>query len=205
MYTYTDKRNKTKKTMIITLSLLLLVMVGLMSWSFQALNQKDTPVFNEEAPVITVPDEQIEEKAVRPYLVDAKIVLNYFNADNDTADDVTFFEGSYRPNEGIDYGFNNEEFDVVAIFSGEVTDVKDDSLFGKSVTITSGDLSITYQSLKDTTLKKGDKVNQKDVISKASANIYNKDLNNHVHIVAVKNGMTINPESIYDKALSEIK
>lgn len=192
--------------MIFTLSAALVLMAGLMTWSFQNNLKEETPVFNEtEVPVITLPDTQSEETAKRPYSVEAQLVLKYFDENNEGSDDVTLFEGKYRPNEGCDYSFNDEAFDVLAVLSGEVTDVKEDPMFGNSVSIKSGDVTITYQSLKDLGLKKGDQVKQGDVISQAAANIYNKDLNNHVHIVVEKNGVTINPESIYDKALSEIK
>lgn len=118
---------------------------------------------------------------------------------------MTKFEGVYRANQGMDYSFNKEAFDVLASFSGEVSDVKEDNIFGKSVTITSKDLSITYQSLSDITVKKGDKVNQKDPIAKAGSNIYNKELGNHLHIVVEKNGKIIDPELMYGKTNAEIK
>ena len=111
----------------------------------------------------------------------------------------------YRANQGIDYAMDNQSFDVVAIYGGSVSDVRDDALFCKTVVIKTGDVTITYQSLADTKLKKGDAVKQGDVISQASTNIYNKDLGNHVHIAVVKNGKIIDPESIYNQKASEIK
>lgn len=83
--------------------------------------------------------------------------------------------------------------------------MKEDALFGKSVTIKSKDLSITYQSLDDVALKQGDKVNQGDAIAKAGTNIYNKELGKHLHMVVEKNGTIIDPKTVFDKTLSEIK
>ncbi len=206
MYSYTKRKQKAKRTLIFTLSFLLIFTIGMMSWQFSDKKTEEQPVFNEaEVPVISLPDSEKEEKAIRPYRVDATVVLDYYDENDDKADDVTLFEGKYRANEGIDYAYNNEEFEVLSIFSGEVSEVKDDPLFGKSITIQSEELSITYQSLKDVNLTVGDKVKQGDVISKAGMNIYNKDLNNHLHVVVELNGKLINPETIYDKTLSEIK
>lgn len=205
MYTYTKKKNSTKKKMIFTLSFVLLLGVGVLSYTFQQMEPKeDTPVFNENPlPVIALPDST--EKGIRPYTVEAVIALNHYDPSNEEADDMTLFEGKYRGNEGIDYAFNDEAFDVVAIFSGTVSDIKEDPLFGHSITITSGDLVITYQSLSEITLTNGAEVKQGDVLGKASANVYNKDLNNHVHIVAKKGTTLLNPETLYDKTTSEIK
>lgn len=212
MYSYTKRRIKTKRLFILTLSFLLIFTVGIMSWQFSK-KEGETPqqgqeqsVFQEEeVPVLALPDSEKEEKAIRPYKVNAEIALQYYDENSDKADDVTLFEGKYRANEGVSYVYNNEEFEVLSIFSGEVSEVKDDPLFGKSITIQSENLSITYQSLKEVKLAVGDKVNQGDVLSSASTNIYHKDLQNHLYLVVALNGKLMNPETIYEKTLSEIK
>lgn len=207
LYTYTKKKNNAKKMMIFTLSFMLLVGVGVMTYTFQELNTKeDTPVFNEQPlPVIALPDNEKIEKGIRPYSVEAKVVLKHYDPTNEDADDMTLFEGKYRGNEGIDYGLNDEAFDVLAVFSGEVSDVKEDPLFGNSISITTDDLIITYQSLGKIALEKGAQVKQGDILGKASVNVYNKELNNHLHMVAKKGTSLINPESLYDVAITEIK
>lgn len=208
MYMYTKKKSpKLKKRILLGLSACLCLMVGVMSYSYMNRSQpkaKDTPVFAEnEMPVIDLPAKA--EKAIRPYTVEAKIVLDYFDGSAGDVESISEFEGTYRANQGCDYAFENQEFDVIAIYSGEVSDVKEDALFGHSVTIKTNDISITYQSLKDVTVKKGDKVSQGDIIGKASANIYNKDLQNHLHVVVEKNGTIMDPENIYGLKVSEIK
>lgn len=212
MYSYTKRRIKTKRLFILTLSFLLIFTVGIMSWQFSKKEgeapqqgQEQSVFQEEEVPVLALPDSEKEEKAIRPYKVNAEIALQYYDENNDKADDVTLFEGKYRANEGVSYVYNNEEFEVLSIFSGEVSEVKDDPLFGKSITIQSENLSITYQSLKEVKLAVGDKVNQGDVLSSASTNIYHKDLQNHLYLVVALNGKLMNPETIYEKTLSEIK
>ena len=53
--------------------------------------------------------------------------------------------------------------------------------------------------------KKGEHIEQKQTIGTAGKNIYNKDLGNHVHIVTQVNGKLVDPETIYDKTLEELK
>lgn len=206
MMSYTKKKNHRKVLVIGVMAFALaLIAAGTSYLLTQDKNSADTPVStkNVAIPVISLP--AAEEKAKRPYQVEANIVLDYYDGNESEIASMTKFEGTYRANQGIDYACNDEEFDVLAIFSGEVIDVKEDPLFGHSCTIQSGDLKITYQSLKDVRFKVKDQVKQGDAISVASANIYNKELGNHVHIVTSVNDQLIDPEAIYGKSLAELK
>lgn len=205
MYTYTKKRNHRKAYLIGSMTLILIVAVlGLSYWMTQK-PSSDVPVSVEDQtiPVIALPKEA--EKAKRPYKVEANIVLDYYDGQEKDIKDMTKFEGTYRANQGIDYALDDQEFDVLAIFSGEVVDVKEDPLFGQSCTIKSDQITITYQSLKDMKKSVGDQINQGDAISLASTNIYNKDLGNHLHIVVEKDGVRMDPEDIYGKSLAELQ
>ncbi len=206
MYSYTKKNSHKKAVVIGAMSLVLAVAAAGISYLLVPHEDSDNvPVSIEEVnvPIITLPAQT--EKAKRPYTVEAAIVLDFYDGEASDVPSMTKFEGTYRGNQGIDYGFNKEEFDVTAIFSGKVVDVKDDPLFGHSCTIQSDDLLITYQSLKEVRFQVNDEVKQGDAISLASTNIYNKDLGNHVHIVVEKGKQFIDPETIYDKSLAEIK
>lgn len=206
LYTYTKKTRKPKKLLLAGLTTCFVGIVATMTYfAYQDSIPPDqsvvaTPI---DVPVIALPKE--EEKASKPFKVDANIVLDYFDGSEGEIESMTKFEGVYRANQGIDYACNDEEFDVYASLSGEVVDVKQDELFGYSVTIASGDLKITYQSLKDMKKSVGDQVKQGDALSLASTNIYNKDLKNHLHVVVEKSGTRIDPESIYGKTLNELK
>lgn len=206
MYRYTKKKNHRKVMVISALSLVLAIAVATTTY-FLTRDQEgkdDIPVSTDDVsiPVISLP--MGDELAKRPYQVEAVIALDFYGERESDVPNMTKFEGTYRANQGIDYAFNDEAFDVLAILSGEVIDVKEDPLFGPSCTIKSGDLSITYQSLKDIRLSVGSEIKQGEAISLASANIYNKELGNHVHIVVEKNGIPIDPESIYGKSPAEL-
>ena len=204
MYSFTKEKNTSKRRLIVALSCVLVIAVAFISYEYTSRKDKeDTAVFKESVPVLSLPD--TTQKGIHPFNVEAKTVLEYFDGKDHEVDSMTKFEGVYRANQGIDYACNDEAFDVLAVFAGDVSEVKEDALFGKSVTIKSKDLSITYQSLDDVALKQGDKVNQGDAIAKAGTNIYNKELGKHLHMVVEKNGTIIDPKTVFDKTLSEIK
>lgn len=207
MYSYTKKKKVPKRNLIISLSCLLVATTAFLTYEY-GLKKKaqDAAVFKEDiTPVLELPSKEQKEKAGKPFVVDAKIVLEYFDGKDSKIENMTKFEGVYRANQGIDYAFNNEPFDVMAIFSGDVSDVREDPVFGQSVTIVSEDIAITYQSLGDVVVKKGDQVKQKDVIAKAGSNVYNKELGNHLHIVVEKDKKIMDPKQVYDKTIDEIK
>lgn len=205
MYSYTKKNKKVKRMITGTLMVALLAAVAGISYMSLPSDEVDQPVSTTQVdvPVISLP--KTEEKAIRPYKVDAVIALDYYDGSDSDVANMTKFEGTYRANQGIDYSYNDEAFDVLAIFSGEVSEVKEDPLFGYSVSIKSGDVLITYQSLQDMSHVVGDQIKQGDALSLAAANVYNKDLGNHVHIVVEKNGVRIDPETIYGLSLEELK
>lgn len=191
---------------MVSLACLLAVSVSYASYEYyQQTRPKDTAVFKEQdVPVLSLPD-TAQQKAIKPFTVEAQTALEYFDGSESKVETMTKFEGVYRGNQGIDYTFQEQAFDVVACLDGTVSEVKEDAVFGKSVTIVNQDLSITYQSLSDITVKNGDRVHQSDVIAKAGKNIYNKDLGNHLHIVVEKNGKIMDPKVMYDKSPNEIK
>lgn len=207
MYSYTKKKRFTRRKLIVSLSCVLVVAVAFLSFEYTNRRKNTTPVFQEDSvPVLALPASDPVEKGKKPFNVDAKVVLEYFDGSEQKVDSITEFEGVYRANQGMDYATEDQAaFDVTAVFSGKVSAVKDDAIFGKTVTITCDDLDVTYQSLGETALKEGDSVKQGAPIGKAGTNIYNKDLGNHLHIVTEKTGKIIDPETVFGKSKQEIK
>ena len=205
MYAYTKKNKKAKLYVSLGCSLFLAVMVGVLMTNEVAKPDEmaSKPVVKAvDVPVLSIP--KPKQKAIRPYQVDAKIVLDYYDGNESDVANYTLFEGVYRMNQGIDYAYQQEGFDVLSVFDGKVTEVKEDALFGNSITIQSDRLKVTYQSLSPISLKEGDAVKQGDVIGQAAMNIYGKDLGNHVHVVMELDGHLIDPESVYGKQLEEL-
>lgn len=206
MYSYKKSKKAMRRNLLVSLSALMVASVGYFSYEYLSRSSApDQPVFKEDSvPVLQLPDTGAE-MGMKPFKVGAQSVLEYFDGNENTIENVVKFEGVYRGNQGIDYAFENQAFDVLASFSGEVLEVKDDPLFGKSVAIGNGDLIVTYQSISEVSLKQGDQVKQGDIVGKAGVNIYNKDLGNHLHLVVTKAQKIIDPKKIFGKAIAEIK
>lgn len=162
------------------------------------------PVIEEESDfVISLPDEQ--EIVILPYDVEAVVVLEYYDGSEHEVNDFTNFEGVYRTNQGIDYACNEESFEVKAMASGTITQVKNDEIFGNTISITSGQLVITYQSIDALNFSEGDEITQGTLIGCASNNTYNPELGNHLHIVTTVSGSLVNPKDVINKSLKEFK
>ncbi|MEG0315100.1 MAG: M23 family metallopeptidase [Erysipelotrichaceae bacterium] len=200
MYTYTRKQNKAKYTLIYSLGIFLILTILFIGYVAYKPNEEIAVVAPTDTPVMDIPTK--EEKVTNPFSVEAKIVLEYFDGTTKEIPSISEFEGVYRGNQGIDYGFNKTEFEVKAMASGKVEDVVNDPLFANTIKIKSGDYVITYQSLKETHLKKGDTVKQGDTLALCTSNVYNADLGNHLHIVVTKGNKVIDPKSIINKPLN---
>lgn len=203
MYVYQRKINKKRLYLVVSVCMLMVVSFMGVFWQLNKPTSKVAPVVSEkEDLVIALPD---KEKARLPFDVEASVVIEYFDGSDHEVADYTNVNGVYRPNQGIDYAFNAEAFDVLSMLSGNVSEVKQDSLFGNSITITNKNMAITYQSLGDIKWKKGDTIKQGEVISTAFTNTYNASIGNHVHIVVSKDGKVIDPKTIIGKTISEMK
>ena len=125
----------------------------------------------------------VEEKLIKPFSVNAKVERYFFDAkDSVEIQEMSILEykGKYTPSTAMEYSYNNTKFDVIASFSGVVTERKIDPLYGYMVYI-KNDSGITaiYGSLNDVTVNVGDNVKQGDVIAKAGTNTIDAKVNNH--------------------------
>lgn len=159
--------------------------------------------------IVEQPTQQVnsnnELTLIRPYFEkEVSIIKNYYDykADEKTQQNaITYYEGTYMQNTGISYGSKND-FDVVAVYPGEVTEVSEDELVGNSITIKHSDNTYSvYQSIKDISVKKGDKVKQGDKIAISGTSNISKDLNNHLYFELIIDSNCVNPEEYYDKSL----
>ena len=117
---------------------------------------------------------------------------------------LNLHDGIYMQNSGIEYK-SEDEFDVLSSITGNVSNVTDDELLGKTVEIrNSSEVVTVYQCLKDISVKKGDNVTQGQVIAKSGTCNLNNDIKNSLHFEIYSNGAVLNPEQYFDKSLKEI-
>lgn len=117
---------------------------------------------------------------------------------------IIVYENTYMQNSGIDYS-SSETFEVAAILDGVVTEVGEDTMLGKYVTIRhSNDMISMYQSLSDITVKKDDEVKQGFVIGKSGKNNLNPKEENQLHFELSYKGQYVNPEDYFDKKVQDL-
>lgn len=175
--------------------------------------QDESVVKVEDTTQTTENNDKKEEKTIEtlkaPVQDGVGIVRYYYNKDDDAAkqaQSLILFEEVYRPNQGIDYANKNEVFDVLASISGTVTKKTNDPVLGWVVTITNSDnVSTTYQSLSQVDVEINQNVKQSDVIGKSGDNVYEADLQNHLHFILQKDNKMYNPEQYIGQPLNTIQ
>lgn len=167
------------------------------------LNYVSDTIINQEIPVMG------EETVIkRPYIsTDVKVGASFYDyqASEDTQkNSLIYHENTYMQNSGVDY-VAEKIFEVTAILDGEVIEVKEEELLGKTVSIRhENDMISIYQSLSETPLKKGDKVTQGQVVGKSGNSELSKELGNHLHFELYVKSQVVDPESYFDKKLSDL-
>ena len=156
-------------------------------------------IFDETVPVM---NEANGVQLLRPYTDEkVKIVKNYYDykGEEETQKNSIFFhEDTYMQSTGVSYG-GVDDFDVVAVLDGTVTSVREDELLGTIVEIKhNNNLTSVYQSLKDVSVKKDDKVSQGQPIAKAGTSNIDTSLKNHVYFELIQDGKVINPEEQFN-------
>ena len=116
----------------------------------------------------------------------------------------SLYQGNtYIQNSGIDFVYENE-FNVISVLDGTVTNVKEDAILGKIVEIThDNDYISIYQSLGEVKVTKGDSVSQGQVIGISGTNEMDKDIGNHLHFEMYISGYNVNPINYLDKEVSK--
>lgn len=160
-------------------------------------------IFDKDIPVAST-----EKTIVRPYVDnEIKVVKAFYDYQADAKEQeksLILSENTYIQSSGASYG-GKENFEVVAILDGTVTDVKEDNLLGKIIEISHGNEVISvYQSLSDVKVKKDDKITQGQVIGTSGTANIDKDLGNHLYFELIVKGSNVNPEEYYDKKINEL-
>ncbi len=119
-----------------------------------------------------------------------KVINDYSNGEmvkNETM-------GDWRVHNGVDFSAAEGE-QVAAVQQGTVTKIDKDALWGVSVEITCpGNLTVKYCGLQDSvTVKKGDILNQGDVIGVAGTLPVESAEGAHIHLETSINGKAVNP------------
>ena len=148
------------------------------------------------------------KKIKRPYIEeDVKILQNFYDNTSDKKvqeNSLIFYENTYLQNSGIDYGKENV-FDVYSIYDGTIVNIEENDILGSIIEIEhSNNLIASYQCLGNIKVKENDTVTVGEIIATSGTCNISKNLGNHLHLEISKEGKMINPESIYDKEITEL-
>lgn len=208
------KRLRLKSYVIPCLYLVLFssIVVGatLITKTMKGTDEKTTPeytyvsstILSQEIPVI---NETI--KMIKPYTNEnvtiGKTYYDYKAESKAQESSITYYDGSYIQNSGVDYVLE-ETFDVVSVLNGTVVNVKKDDILGNVVEIKhENNYVTTYQSLSEVTVKKDDIVTQGQIIGKSGSNKLDKDMGNHLHFEVYVNGQVVDPSLYVDKEIKK--
>lgn len=160
-------------------------------------------IANNDIPVVK---EVKNTTIIKPFISDSvNTEINYYdvNSDADLQErSLILFDKTYMPSTGIMYSSDNK-FDVLSILDGEVTEVKDDDILTKVVTIKhSNNLISTYSSLSNILVNVGDHITQGSIIASSSTNkVLNKE---SLLLELTHDGKYVNPDNYYNQTLESM-
>lgn len=158
------------------------------------ITRKELPVINQVETMIN-PFTQADVKVGKSY-------YDYKASEEEQEKSITKYDDTYMQNTGIDFTSANI-FDVIAVLSGEVIEVKEDDTLGKIVKVQHKNNYVSiYQSLSDVSVKKGDKVSQGQLLGHSGTNKMEKELGNHLHFELSINNQMVNPTEYLNKNLN---
>lgn len=192
----------------------LVVLIGILSFMIKGnLSMKKKEKKKEDVKYVTnLPDDsQIvskeASKILRPYTdQNVKIVDNFYNyqgTEKEQEDSIISYDTTYMQNNGIIYGGVDNPFDVINIYDGLVTSVKNDKLLGNIVTVKHNErVTSIYMGLSSVDVHENDTINAGMIIGKSGESNFNKF--NHLMFEMTVDGAFVNPENYYEKDINEI-
>ena len=165
-----------------------------------------TGVLKENVESVLVEDEITSSKIESPVdLEKVSISIHFYNKDDDEEkqkDSLIYYENTYLPNTGVIYTSDNE-FEVKSIFSGKVTEILDDEIFGKYVVIEhSNNLRTYYYGLENVEVELEEEITTGTIIGMSKTNdiINNKK---SFLLEAYYNNELINPETLIGTKITD--
>lgn len=175
------------------------------NYTMSVFNESDeTEPTMDEVP--TQEEKKEDQKVMLPFNNEkVKIAKYFYNSEDDSEkqqNSLIYYENTYMPNTGILYE-SEEIFDVLAVLQGTVKDIKEDEILGKVLTLESNNVTTIYYTLGEIKVKVGDTVNMGDTI--ATSGISKIESNKQTLLFEVyMNGVLTNPETLFEKNISEL-
>ena len=175
--------------------------------------QTETPVIDEnpgdvyEEPVVT----ETEEQFALPFdaSLDYKICRKFYDKNASTSDQelgLIKYGTTFRTSDGTGYSLkDNSPFEVTAVLSGKVVEVKENPLLGTYCVLEhDNNIKTYYYGLSETSLKVGDMVEQGELVGTSGTTELDKEAGNYVYLKITKADKKLNPETVVGKKPSEV-
>lgn len=209
------KKRKLKSFVLPTVYVLVIgiLFVGI-SYLGSALQNKITyedlsvSTIKDENVTPVIKEETVTNKIIRPYTSDkVGISKSYYDMNDDETrqqNSLVYYEKTYLQNSGVLYSAS-EQFDVLSVYDGKVTNVSKDEILGSFVEITHNtNLKTVYYSLGEVTVKKDDVVKSGSIIGKSGDNLLDSESENCLLFEVYHNGFTIDPEDFYNMGIEDL-
>ena len=149
----------------------------------------------------------VSKTLIKPFTDNTVEVLrNYYDYKDDSSDQekaLIYYNGTYIQNAGITYKAENI-FNCLSVLDGEVIDVKEDDIVGKTVVIRHNEELISvYQNLSSADVSVNDKVSQGDIIGTSGKNNMESEEGSYLHFELVYKNSYVNPEDYYGKTIGD--
>lgn len=166
--------------------------------SKETLNYVSSTIISQDIAVINT-----AKKIINPFtdqsVTVGKNYYDYKGTEEAQEKSIIYHANTYIQNSGVDFVYE-QPFEVVAVYDGTVTNVKEDEVLGKIIEINHNNEYISvYQSLSEVNVKKGDIVSQGQVLGKSGTNELDKDLGNHLHFELYVGGKIVDPTQYLNK------
>ncbi|HPE15103.1 MAG TPA: M23 family metallopeptidase [Bacilli bacterium] len=196
----------------IYVSAVVLILLGAYFSALSLVNANDKYVDNLEYVNSSIIDNDIpviktDVLIKRPYSANVTIIKDFYETNSSEDEQINAllnFGDYYVPNEGIIYSAD-KEFDIYAVMSGTVASIINDDDLGTIVEIRHGNnLVSVYQSIKDAIVQVNDIVTQGQKIAVSGTNNMKDKAANQLHFELYYLNEAVNPETYYDKKISEL-
>ncbi len=164
---------------------------------------------NDGIPVVKEEQTKDITQPVKPFTsTSVSISKSFYDMTDDDLkqqNSLVYYEKTYLQNSGVLY-VSQEQFDIVNVLDGKVTNVGVDDILGNFVEVTHNtNLKTIYYSLGDVLVKKDDEVKANTIIALSGSNKIEKDSSNSLLFEVYLNGVTINPEDFYNMNVDDLK
>ena len=154
----------------------------------------------ESTPSQEEPTQQptIIEKVQLPFTVNATIARYFFDSSDSIeikSQALVNYDNKFIPSLGVDYIYENEQFEVVSSFEGVVVEKRNDALYGLTVVVENEEgLKAHYSGLSNVNVFENETIKQGQVIAKVGSTGYSTGP--HLHFSVYKNSKLIDPMTV---------